>query len=242
MSKPATETNEVPAETAVSPRAGELADAGSETRDPGYGRLAEAAALVAARIRQEPGLLATFGYAFLVLLGGTYRALFFRRLGLNFFDYAEVSDFLVAVFRDPLPLVYGVSGIVLPLLLIPLMRRVPYMRRRMARNSAVRRFEARLGPAGLVAYYGIALSFSFAEFADTAARDRVADIRHGRGEVVTVVPTGAGAFPGAEQGPVRAIFVAQTSEWLVVYQAEQKRMVAIPTQNLASVIREVAAK
>jgi hypothetical protein len=210
-----------------------------------YGPMERSLSALGARLRHEPALAATFGYVFLVLLGGTNRALYFRRLGINIFDYAEPSDFFIAVFRDPVPIGYGALGMLIPIVIMAIARKygwgVAFWKRRRSLGLTLdAQVEARLGPLGLMAYYAVLLLFLFGMFADDAAIASARAIREGRGEQITIVPTAAGAFPGVtEPGPIRTEFVAQTRSWLFVYQAKDKQIVAIPTQNLASIIRDV---
>jgi hypothetical protein len=49
---------------------------------------------------KDISLMLTFGYLFLIMIGMIFNAVFYAINHLNIFKYAEISDFLLAPFRD----------------------------------------------------------------------------------------------------------------------------------------------
>ena len=54
-------------------------------------------------LRANPGLGLTLAYLILSAVGVAYSWAFYRNLGVNFLDFAETTDFVIAVIREPLP-------------------------------------------------------------------------------------------------------------------------------------------
>lgn len=54
-------------------------------------------------LRANPGLGLTLAYLVLSAVGVAYSWAFYRNLGVNFLDFAETTDFVIAVIREPLP-------------------------------------------------------------------------------------------------------------------------------------------
>lgn len=54
-------------------------------------------------LRANPGLGLTLAYLVLNMVGVAYSWAFYRNLGVNFLDFAETTDFVIAVIREPLP-------------------------------------------------------------------------------------------------------------------------------------------
>ncbi len=62
---------------------------------------------------KDISLMLTFGYLFLIMIGMIFNAVFFAINHLNIFKYAEISDFLLAPFRDFYILIFTALSIVL---------------------------------------------------------------------------------------------------------------------------------
>lgn len=56
----------------------------------------------AAILAGHPALLLTVGYLLISLLGLSFAWALFRQFGVNFFYFAEVTDFLMGAFREPI--------------------------------------------------------------------------------------------------------------------------------------------
>ena len=72
----------------------------------------EALGLQSRLLREHPGLLVTIGYLTLSLVGMMFSSSLFKRFGVDFFDYAELADFLMAGVREPRSLLVAAGGFV----------------------------------------------------------------------------------------------------------------------------------
>ena len=71
------------------------------------------AAAGAGLFREHPALALTLGYLSVSAIGLTFSWALFRRFGVNFFLFADVSDFLMSAFREPMTFVLaGTAGAV----------------------------------------------------------------------------------------------------------------------------------
>ncbi len=81
----------------------------ARTRPPRFGQVL---GLQSRLLREHPGLLVTVGYLVMSLVGMMFNRSLFERFGVDIFDYAEVTDFLMAALREPLTFVVAAGGIV----------------------------------------------------------------------------------------------------------------------------------
>ncbi len=64
-------------------------------------------------LRDHPALIFTIGYAVVSLVGMMFSWSLFRRFGVNVFDYAEVTDFLMAALREPMTFTLAGGGVLM---------------------------------------------------------------------------------------------------------------------------------
>lgn len=64
-------------------------------------------------LRRHRALVGAAVYLFVSAVGALYYALLLGEFGLDAFDYWEASDFLLAVFREPVALVFGLIALLL---------------------------------------------------------------------------------------------------------------------------------
>lgn len=62
-------------------------------------------------LRANPGLGLTLAYLILNAVGVACSWAFYRNLGVNFLDFAETTDFVIAVIREPLPVLLVVLSL-----------------------------------------------------------------------------------------------------------------------------------
>jgi hypothetical protein len=63
-------------------------------------------------LKEKPALGVTALYLYISLLGSTYQWALFSRFDLNYFDFAEVNDFLTAAFREPVIVLFSMGYLV----------------------------------------------------------------------------------------------------------------------------------
>jgi hypothetical protein len=189
-----------------------------------------------ARLRDEPGVLVTLVYVAFVVIGGTYRWVYYWELGLNMFDYASASDAFLWAFQEPRTFGITVATGVIVLGATTFNRwsgeRWPWLSRL--------RFDPRTGSARVrqavlltVAYFAL-LMVKLGEY--NAQR-----VLRGEGDAAVVTAVQAGTLPPAPDGATarRVIIAGQTSGWLIAWLPPEQRIVAMPISNVASVVREV---
>ena len=60
-------------------------------------------------LREHWALAASLGYLYLTSLGMIQSGMLFSKYKINIFEFAEINDFLLAAFREPLPLLAGLG-------------------------------------------------------------------------------------------------------------------------------------
>ncbi|ELA9340974.1 hypothetical protein QTV34_000235 [Vibrio parahaemolyticus] len=60
-------------------------------------------------LREHWALAASLGYLYLTSLGMIQSGVLFSKYKINIFEFAEINDFLLAAFREPLPLLAGLG-------------------------------------------------------------------------------------------------------------------------------------
>ena len=76
-------------------------NAGSEISAEGWTRF----------LANHPALILTVGYLVISLLGLSFEWALFRHCGINFFYYADVTDFLMGAFREPVTFLLSASAL-----------------------------------------------------------------------------------------------------------------------------------
>ena len=71
-------------------------------------------------IREHPGLGLSIGYGFVSLIGIMFSWSLFYHFDITYFQYADISDFLLAAIREPETFLLSASSIVVAMLLIRL--------------------------------------------------------------------------------------------------------------------------
>ena len=60
-------------------------------------------------LREHWALAASVGYLYLTLLSMVQSSVLFAKYEINIFEFAELNDFLLAAFREPLSLIAGLG-------------------------------------------------------------------------------------------------------------------------------------
>ncbi len=68
-------------------------------------------------LKRHPGVLVSVGYVVISLIGMLFSQALFSEFGVNYFNYAEVSDFLLAALREPMTFALAAGAIVVTLLI-----------------------------------------------------------------------------------------------------------------------------
>lgn len=178
------------------------------------------------RLADNPGVLLSLGYLVVSLLGLAFSWALLREFGLNVFSFADVTDFLMAAFREPMTFVLAASalgvGVLMHLLagweIRWLERRKPgsrITRSILAGERAMKRYG--VYTIGGFLLYSLAFILLYA--------DRQADaIRAGQGEKVVV--------HSGDAAPVSGLLLGATSRFVFFYRTDTGQAEAIPQENI----------
>jgi hypothetical protein len=189
------------------------------------------------RLRGEPGLWLPLGYLALNIVGLTYRGFLFRFFHINFFDYAEISDFLLAAVSEPtvlcLALASAAVGWLLLALNVGLRRRWGLYDRWCNRQYEVsrgRRLQTVIATLLLVPVYFVCFSLFY-------ARSVTRDIVEGRQRAVVVEWSDQVPVAHAAHEP-RAILVSlgTTRSFLFFYDRQTRAVTIAPNESVARII------
>jgi len=68
--------------------------------------------------RNDISLLLTFGYIFLLFIGMIFNSIYFSMHQINIFRYSDITDFLLAPFRDIFILIFTICSILVILIVV----------------------------------------------------------------------------------------------------------------------------
>lgn len=179
---------------------------------------------------QNPALGLTTGYLFVSLLGLSYEWTLFRRFGVNFFHYADVSDFLMGAFREPITFVLALSALVVGKLA---QMQIDWEQRwfsgreihsrwlRRYRSYSLSRFN-QLSPVLLFLLYSVMFIWLYSDW-------RADSIRSGDGRSVQVMFVDAA--PATEA--FSAALLGTSSRFVFFYEDEADLVWVVPNENIA---------
>jgi len=200
-----------------SPNAGSWSEAVDKTaRHPWFHRLIE-----------NPGVLFSLGYLLVSLLGLAFSWALLRKFGLNVFSFADVTDFLMAAFREPMTFVLAISALGIGVLMHVIAGwEIRWLERRGARSGFARRV---LSFERLMKRYGIYTAGGFllysVVFILVYANHQAGQIRDGVGERVVIQS-------GDDAAPVPGLLLGATSRFVFFYRPDTGQAEAIPQENI----------
>ncbi|MEY4904814.1 MAG: hypothetical protein RLZZ292_2629, partial [Bacteroidota bacterium] len=62
-------------------------------------------------LKRDLSMSLTLGYLVLIIVGMLFNGMYYTSLGFNIFNYSDISDFLLAPFRDPIILLFMLLSI-----------------------------------------------------------------------------------------------------------------------------------
>jgi hypothetical protein len=170
--------------------------------------------------KEHPALIVSAMYVAASVVGMFYSWAYLRQFGINVFNYAQISDFLLASLKEPFT--WGLVFIAVALVLID--------------NASSRRFEHKTTSKWL-AWYGspkyrfmnnfvailVVLLFLYS-YAFAQARDT----RDGDGKVVDVMFADSGAA-------TTALLLGTTGQFVLLYDEDTERVDIHPIENIHSI-------
>jgi hypothetical protein len=181
-------------------------------------------------MKEHPALGLTSGYLLISLLGLSYEWTLFRQFAVNYFHYAEVTDFLMGAFREPVTFALALSAVAVGKLAhLQLEWEDRWFRRREPRSwlgRGYRRFSRsgfnRYSPVGLFFLYVVLFIWIYSDH-------RAERIREGGGYRVQVTLS--------ERSPADAAFSATllgtSSRFVFLFEARAGLTWVVPHENLS---------
>lgn len=170
--------------------------------------------------REHPALLVSAFYVAASFIGMFYSWAYLRRFEINVFNYAQISDFLLASLKEPFT--WALVGLSVLLVLLD--------------NRSSRRVEGRK-PRKWIAWYGSPRYRFFNNFAAVAmvlififsyATKQADDTQAGEGKLVDV--------EFAENGEVKtSILLGTTGQFVFLYDAPTERVHIHPLESIHSI-------
>lgn len=171
-------------------------------------------------LKQHPALLVSAMYVAASVIGMFYSWAYLRHFGINIFNYAQISDFLLASLKEPVTWVLVILAIVLVLL-----------------DNASSRKVASGNPSKWIAWYGspryrfinnfVAIFIVFM-FIYIFAMYQARDTRNGDGKIVDVMFSDSGAA-------VSALLLGTTGQFVFLYDDQTERVDIHPIENIHSI-------
>lgn len=179
---------------------------------------------------KHPALALTLGYLLVSLLGLSFEWTLFRRFDVNFFYFAEVTDFLMGAFREPVTFLLSATALAVGWLahLFGRWERSLLAGKgedvgrlvRAYRRYAMSRF-SRFAPVFF--FFGYSVLFIWVH-----TGDRAVELREGRGAVVTVRQADS-------PRPERLQLLGTSSQFVFLFDAESGETRILPFENIASI-------
>ena len=179
---------------------------------------------------QHPALGLTVAYLVVSLLGMSYEWTLFRHFGVNFFHYADVTDFLMGAFREPITFVLALTALTVGMLTqLQIEWEDRWFANRVVRSRILRGYRRyskttfnRMAP--ILFFLGYSVMFIWLYSARTADA-----IRTGDGERVTVRLVESAPTPG----PSDALLLGTSSRFVFLFDPERDVTSIVPNENIA---------
>jgi hypothetical protein len=186
-------------------------------------------------LAQHPALAISAGYLVISLLGLSYEWVQFRFFGVNFFHYAEVTDFLMGAFREPITFVLSMSAFAIGWLVHIYSRwELGWLNRKPPKSWLGRRYlglvSSRLYRASPVIFFvGYSVMFIW-----VYSSNRADAIRAGDGETIQVeVAAGQDVRPPVDSP---SLMLGSSTRFLFVYRPIERVIEIIPNENIARIV------
>jgi hypothetical protein len=184
---------------------------------------------------EHPALGVTLGYLVISLLGLSYEWTLFRHFGINYFHYAEVTDFLMGAFREPITLVLSLTALMVGAFVHYTSRLERWlMTRRPPKSWLGRKYRAfamsRFSDwTPVIFFVGYSVMFVWI-YAD----NRAEEFRGGDGAPITVEVVESGSARPPASSPT--LMLGTSSRFIFVYRPKEQISEIIPHENIARIV------
>lgn len=188
-------------------------------------------------IGEQPGLLISLSYLLISLLGVFFTWSMYHRLGVDYLEFAEVTDFLMAVLREPITLLLAGTAVLVTVLLrgmITMEQR--YFARNPPKNVLLRAYKRtsdwsyrNIPLLEIIAF----LLYSFL-FVSLYGEWKSNGLRAGEGRQVSVQLVD-------ESGELQRTLLGDSSRYLFLFDTGSNQVEAIPHENIMKLTMVVSA-
>ena len=184
---------------------------------------------------EHPALIVTLVYLLVSLLGLSYQWALFRHFDVNFFLYAEVTDFLMGAFREPITFGLSLSALAVGWLAHLYARwERGWWSRHQPKNWLTRGY-VRLTSAGFNRYAAVIFFLLYSVmFIRLYADERAAAFKEGEGQAVLLEAT-----EGQERRPAQdaaALMMGASARFVFLYRPDAAIVEVIPHENIARIV------
>ena len=172
-------------------------------------------------IKDHPALLVSALYVAASIIGMFYSWAFLRHFGINVFNYAQISDFLLVSLKEPFTWGLVILAVVLVMLDNASSRRV-------ARKDNCRKWLAWYGSPRYRLVNNFAAIYVVLSFLYIFAMLRAGDTREGDGKIVDVMFADSGAA-------TTAILLGTTGQFVFLFDDDTERVDIHPIENIHSI-------
>lgn len=189
-------------------------------------------------LRRHPGVIVSVGYVAVSLIGMLFSQALFSRFGINYFNYAEVSDFLLAALREPMTFALAGGAVVVTLLIFGITKLEQQWIARRSPKSRVGKFYQSVSNwaynnVGVIIASFLLYAYLFLNLYGDWKSEQ---IKTGSGKQVTVEL--ANEVDGAAAGKrLDGVMLLGTSnKFLFIYDLDARRAYIIPNENISRLI------
>lgn len=172
-------------------------------------------------LRDHPALVVSGFYIAASIIGMFYSWAFLRQFGINVFNYAQISDFLLASLKEPLT-----CGLVALTVLLLLGDNASS--RRFARRKKDSKWFGWYGSAGYRRVNNVMAVLLLLMYLYVFAWDQARDARAGDGKIVDVLFADSGAA-------TTALLLGTTGQFIFMYDETTERVDIHPIENIHSI-------
>ena len=186
-------------------------------------------------VRDHPGIALSAGYGVVSLIGIMFSWSLFSQFGITYFQYADISDFLLAAIREPMTFIMAASAIVVAMLLIRMSYgSQKFYRRYMDKFFLFRWAYAidRFGTTG-IGFIFVLIAYTFL-FITMYGAWKSRQIRDGEGTKIRVTMTSEATAALGEQTGKPLTLLGTTSRYVFLYSPRDDQSFIIPADNIAA--------
>ena len=185
---------------------------------------------------QHPAMLLTLFYLLVSFLGLSFSWAFYAQFGIDYFDYAEIGDFILAAFREPVTFLLALSSLAIGIVLLVFQWLVNNFYDRFRERSrfiaALSRFDNGLNRWGVLPTIIVLFFVYCVIFISDHAGDKADDFREGRGERVLVHY--ADPLSDGESSELAAMLGSSTHV-IFLYEPARKRVRIVPMDAIVAI-------